>query len=264
MIRQNIFSETTAVALRTHPFSETSCIVTWFTAASGRISTVVKGAYRPKSGFLGQHDLFYTCDLVYYDRDSNGLNIAKEYSPLKTRHGIRQSWRSSVLASYAASMICDFPQHDPQSREIYDLLETLLDFINEHDAGLPVLFWFELQMLGALGMAPQLARCCRCSSPFQAGSSAIFSVADGGLSCSRCSPSTRHHSQIQLDTMAVLRNWQAASTPRAAHNTRFSPVQAEEVSSLLKSFIDFHVAFPQESRDIAVKLLRHSNKRITK
>ena len=42
------------IILRVRPLTETSLIVHWLTIEHGRISTVAKGAQRPKSGFRGK------------------------------------------------------------------------------------------------------------------------------------------------------------------------------------------------------------------
>ncbi len=270
MIRENTFSRAPAIALRTHQYSQTSNVITWLTADRGKVATIVKGAYRPKSEFLGQHDLFYTCELIYYSKERNGLHVAKEFSPLKTRPGMRDSWRSATLASYISCLLCDAAQQDQHSHELYDLAEMAFDFLDQHDASLQLLFWFELQFLAGLGVAPHLANCYRCGTKFESNKPVSFSVADGGLRCSSCmtsaSPTARGSSltSIQPDSLAVLRNWQNGQNPRLAHNTKCSAIQIGEISTLLKSFLDFHVDFQHESRDIAVKLLRSKNKRKSK
>lgn len=266
-VRENTFSSTTATVLRTYQYSQTSSVVIWLTPDRGRISTIVKGAYRPKSEFLGQHDLFYTCELIYYDRDTNGLHVAREFTPIKPRSGIRNSWRSAALASYIACLLCETVQNDPHSSEIYELANTILDFLDEHEASLELLFWFEMQFLGSHGFSPHLAACSRCGRRFESNKPVSFSVADGGLRCASCGHTSHTGGtgssplSIQPDTLAVLRNWQKSSGPRTAQNTKCSPAQAGEISALLKSFLEFHVAFQGESRNIAVKLLRVKKKR---
>lgn len=267
MIRENIFSETAATALRTHPYSRTSSVITWLTPERGRVSTIVKGSYRPKSEFLGQHDLFYTCELIYYDRERNGLHVAKEFTPVKARTGIRDRWRSATLASYVSGLLCESVQNDPHGHELYELANKAFDFLDENDANLQLLFWFEMQFLGMLGFAPHLANCSRCSEKFESGKPVSFSVSDGGLRCSSCGHTSSSTGRgpsplsVQPDTLAVLRNWQKSTGPQTAQNTKCSAAQIAEISSLLKSFLDFHVAFQGESRNIAVKLLRAKKKR---
>ena len=96
--------KTTALALRFYPFSNTSRIVAWLTPDQGRIATMVKGSQRPRSLFLGQYDLFYTCELLYHRRERGGLHIARECSPLKWREGLRRDWRAAAAASSWAWM----------------------------------------------------------------------------------------------------------------------------------------------------------------
>lgn len=269
MIRESTFSETVATALQTHHYSQTSSVITWLTADRGKVSTIVKGSYRPKSEFLGQHDLFYTCELIYYDRDRNGLHVAKEFSPINPRTGIRESWRAATLASYAACLLSEIQQNDPHSAEMYDLANSTFDYIDKNEASLQLLFWFELHFLRTLGFAPHLANCARCGKKFEQNKPAAFSVADGGLRCSACGhtsaatgkgPSPR---SIQPDTLALLRNWQKSNNPQMASNTRCNSIQIGEISALLRAFLEFHVDFQGESRNIAVQLLRTNKKRTT-
>ena len=57
-----------ATCLSIVPWSRTSHVVVWLTPA-GKVTTVAKGAVRPKSWLLGQYDLNYTCDILYYARE---------------------------------------------------------------------------------------------------------------------------------------------------------------------------------------------------
>jgi len=67
-----------AIVLRFNPFANTSRVVVWLTRDHGKLATLVKGAQRPKSPFLGQFDLFYTCELLFYARaDRQRAHIAR-------------------------------------------------------------------------------------------------------------------------------------------------------------------------------------------
>ena len=88
---------TDAICLRITPWSRTSHIVTWLTP-SGKVTTVVKGAVRPKSAFLGQYDLNYTCEIVHYLRGTGDLRPLREATPLKRRDTLRDDYRRLALA----------------------------------------------------------------------------------------------------------------------------------------------------------------------
>ena len=77
-----------AIALRMHPFGNTSRIVVWLTQTHGKLATLVKGSQRDRSGFLGQYDLFYTCEILFYAREQRNLHVLKECAPLDVRAAI--------------------------------------------------------------------------------------------------------------------------------------------------------------------------------
>ena len=79
---------TGAICLDIRPWSRTSHVVSWLTP-TGKVATVVKGAVRAKSQFLGQYDLNYTCDIIYYARAKGELHALRECVPLEMREGLR-------------------------------------------------------------------------------------------------------------------------------------------------------------------------------
>src|SRR5438445_6488303 len=96
---------TTGLILRTYPLTETSLIVHWLTPDAGRISTVAKGARRPKSPFRGKLDLFYLADFSFTRSRRSDLHALREVS-LRERHGIlRQDLGYLQQASYCAALI---------------------------------------------------------------------------------------------------------------------------------------------------------------
>ena len=65
--------KTNAIPLTITPFGNTSHIVQWLTRENGKISTIIKGAQRPKSGFWGQYDFFDTTELLFYAKNRDGV-----------------------------------------------------------------------------------------------------------------------------------------------------------------------------------------------
>ena len=73
-----MIESTHGIILRTRPLTETSLIVHWLTAESGRVATVAKGARRPKSPFAGKLDLFYVADFSFSRSRSSQLHTLRE------------------------------------------------------------------------------------------------------------------------------------------------------------------------------------------
>jgi DNA repair protein RecO len=119
--------KTVATVLDIRPWSRTSHVVTWLTAERGPVATVVKGAVRSKSAFLGQYDLFYTCELVYYVRAKGELHAIREVFPLELREHIRGNYRATALASYAAYLIKEHCPHNTEAGRWHGFLDGFLD-----------------------------------------------------------------------------------------------------------------------------------------
>lgn len=146
------------IALRIARFSRTSHVVTWLTEASGIVTTVVKGALRPKSFFLGQYDLYYSCDLVIYEEPSRETVPLRECTPIALREGLRLRWRHAALASYLCDLVYAVLQPQQAHPAVYALLSNTLDELN--DCPTPslttILLRFELQLLREIGLLPRL------------------------------------------------------------------------------------------------------------
>jgi DNA repair protein RecO len=158
---------TQAIALQIRPWSKTSHVVTWLTPDHGRVVTSVKGACRPKSAFLGQYDLFYTCDLLFYRRDHEGLHAIRECAPVALRERLRSDWRSAVAAAYLADLTARVSVGHHETGELFALLSGSLDLLDS-SPGWParsLVLWYETHVLRLLGVLPDLAVCPLCHPP---------------------------------------------------------------------------------------------------
>ena len=149
-----------AICLRIIPWSQTSHVTQWLTP-SGRIATVVKGAVRPKSAFLGQYDLNYTCEIIYYARAKGELHALRECVPVNLRENLRSDFRALTLADYYRGIVSDLAPSGPESEAWFDLLARSLDILADAEAVrstslLARLLEFELQVLNLAGLSPEL------------------------------------------------------------------------------------------------------------
>ena len=118
--------KTQGIVLAVHPWSRTSHVVTWLTPDHGPVTTLVKGAVRAKSAFLGQYDLFYTCDLLYYARATADLHALREVTPRTFRENLRGRWRETALAGYAAGLVKDLAPANAEATAWFSFLDSLL------------------------------------------------------------------------------------------------------------------------------------------
>ena len=150
-----MIEKTTGIVLRVVPFSRTSHVVVWFTPDFGKITTLVKGSQRVKSAFLGQYDLYYTCELLFYSRDRSGVHIIRECSPVDGRTPLRHDWRAAVCASYSCDLVARMAPPNESCPQFFSLLETSLNFLCAGAAPRSFVSWFELRAMEAAGFSPR-------------------------------------------------------------------------------------------------------------
>lgn len=265
--------KTQAIALRIAPFGETSRIVTWLTADHGRLTTIIKGSQRRKSRFLGQYDLFYTCELLFYLRLHQGVHIVKECSPLKTRVALRSRWRAAACASYFAHLAGRIsPPYAPHP-ELFRLLDKALDAFAEERQIEACLCWFELKTMAAMGLAPQLLACLQCRRRLDGrasvsgrggtddsgghGRRVFFSHAGGGVLCGVCAGARGAAAEpLAPDVLGLLRFWQASRSWSSARIARCAPRQLEAVARLLGLLLRYHLEVAPIPRDLALEVMR--------
>lgn len=160
-----------AICIDIHPYSRTSHIVNWITE-KGIISTLVKGAVRPKSQFLGQYDLNYTCDIIYYSTSKSDLHPLKECQPIKTRDFLRVNYKRLVCASYFRAIVSRMCPYGDEARNWLNLLTSSLNSL-ETTYNLESLLKFDLNALKLSGIMPDFRY------PNENSESALFSLEYG-------------------------------------------------------------------------------------
>ena len=245
-----------AIVLSVQRFSETSHLVTWLAEDGEKLVTLVKGACRPKSLFLGQYDFFQTCELVFYRKERHGLHIAKECASLAARNGLRSDWRAFACASYLCGLVADIAFPGSTQVALYDHVADTLDHLCSRGTTPELPLWFELHIQGILGWPPRFHQCVVCGKAHAAEErTARLSVALGGVLCSACLPdSSEAVESMRADVLAILRRWQADPSPRAAYTTRCSLQQLLVCRTILGRFLHYHMELMPEGRRIALEM----------
>ncbi len=145
---------TTGLILRTRPLTESSLIVSWLCPDLGRISTVAKGARRPKSSFRGKLDLFYEADFSFSRSRRSELHNLREVRLHQTHEGLRRDLDKLQQVAYAAALVDRSTETETPIPEVYGLMKQFVSHINQHSWRSESVVWFELKFLATLGLQP--------------------------------------------------------------------------------------------------------------
>jgi len=235
-----------ALVLRWYPVTDTSRIVVWFTRRHGKISTLIKGSQRPKSWVLGQYDLFYTCELLFYRFAREDLHNFKECSPLKRRSALRQNWRGCAAASCITDLLLRVTPPGAVSEALYDLTSRSLDLCTRPDPSPALLFWYELHLLRELGLAPDLGGSLLPDAQFAYEEGRVLPIQQ---------VRSPHASAISGGAWALLRRLLEEEDPANLSRIRLLPEQIREISRHLERFTTWHLDHPVPARALALDLM---------
>lgn len=140
--------------LHSYPYKETSLIVELFTRDFGRLTTIAKGARRPRSAMRGMLQLFQPLEAAWSGK-----------TDIKTLHSL--DWVGGLLMLKGEALMCGFylnelfmrllPREDPHEALFAYYQQTLKQLANTHDYA-SVLRRFELKLLQELGYAVPLLK----------------------------------------------------------------------------------------------------------
>jgi DNA repair protein RecO (recombination protein O) len=144
------------IILRVRPLTDTSLIVHWITPHLGRISTVAKGARRPKSPFAGKLDLFFEAQFSFQRSRRSELHALREVQVSNPHQKLRTNFALLHQASYFTVLIEQSTERETPIPEIHALLGDYLRHLPLDDRIPEAMFLFEFQLLSLLGMAPEM------------------------------------------------------------------------------------------------------------
>jgi DNA repair protein RecO (recombination protein O) len=237
-----------AIALRIHPFGNTSRIVVWLSRTHGKLAALVKGSQRENGPFLGQYDLFYTCELLFYAREHRNLHILKECYPLEMRPAFRTDWRACAAASYAAGALDRAMPFGPAPAGLFNLLSGSLDRLAARTPGPAFLPRFELLLLQELGLAPGWDACAKCRTDLHGGTPVRLDVTHGAVLCEACAAG--RGSAMSAAALQAIRQMRDGNLPPALPQRVF-----REVRAVMGGLLEHQADFSPESREIAFQIL---------
>ena len=142
--------QTEAILIRKRNWSDTSLIVTWFTAAHGKQTTIAKAARRAGSSFAGCLDLFHRAEIGFVASRKSQIHTLREVRVLEAFDSITAA--NLFLCGYFAELIDLVTEPGEPVPEIYDLLQRAVRHLKSQPASLRALDFFEGELCRHLGI----------------------------------------------------------------------------------------------------------------
>jgi DNA repair protein RecO (recombination protein O) len=171
------------IILRVRPLTETSLIIVWLAREQGLLSTVAKGARRPKSTFIGKLDLHYAAHFTFQRSRRSDLHNLREVQLDATHERLRHDLGWLNQAAYAGALIEHTSERETPLPEQYELLLEFLRELPKTPPAAATIFRLEIKLFELLGISPDLKR-ARLSPVSEAIIAHLYNVARSSINVS--------------------------------------------------------------------------------
>jgi DNA repair protein RecO (recombination protein O) len=200
--------KTTGIVLRVIAFSETSCIVTLFTREFGKITTMAKGARRPKSPFEAALDVLAICRIVFLDKSSGAMGLLTEAKLERRFRSATRNLNQLYAGYYVVELLNTLNDEGDPHPDLFDYAVATISQIDSnetHEDQLnEILLRFELKTLELLGHLPMLTKCVGCGREKTTLTRVSFGLNLGGIVCQSCRRGESNIISLSADGLQLL------------------------------------------------------------
>ncbi|MCZ7587206.1 MAG: DNA repair protein RecO [Deltaproteobacteria bacterium] len=241
------------MVVRLIAYRESDRVVKLVTPDGGLVSAIVPGARRSVKRFSNVFDIGNRI-LVRVAVRKRGMARVEAGKLLDGYWPLSQSAAGVAALEHVVELARRFSAEDHAEPEIYRLSVAALEDLAAHGVRPRVLRTFELRLLGAAGLAPNLEHCVVCKKAARENAAARYSVARFGIVCSACTPG-RELTELSAATRAWMRETQSA--PFGELFTIPAPAGAvEPLADLLPRQVEYHLGAPLKALRYARRLVK--------
>ena len=234
------------IILSVSDYKESSKIINLYTKEHGLIGLIAKGAKGLKSN-LRATTLPYTYGYFYIYYKENKLSLLTQVDVIDNFINIRQDIK---LISYMA-YICDLTyqvvkQND--ATEIFDMLISALNKINNNLDPLIITNIIELKYLDYLGISLNLTSCIKCGSIKDI---VTIDGDEGGYICKNC-----HTNEVNQKAIKMIRMYYLVDI-NSITSIKVSDVVSKEINEFINSYYDRYSGLYLKSKDFLNSIINN-------
>lgn len=241
---------TPAIVLRTVDYGDADRVVTLYTRDAGKLSALARGARKSVKRFGAGLGLFGVGEAVLHDRPDAELSGLERFDGARGFPSLMADVAKVAHGGYACELVRELtPPRQPEPA-LFELLVTFFAALEAGPARAETLRIFELGLLDALGLRPELERCVACGREALDGAGDVLDVRRGGVVCGHCHG---HGRPLADEVRRALCAAQARSLGEAP-SFALSPAVNGGCREALAAIIADHVGRPLKSLAFIAKL----------
>ena len=224
-----------ALVLKSVPLGEADLLVTLFTKEAGKVRAVAKGARRSTAKLVGHLEPLTVTRLAL--SRGRSLDVISQAETLENFTPLKTNLTAVTRGLQVAELVDGFGSEASPNEPLYHLALTTLAAIGQApDDELPLLH-FQLHLLTASGLMPELFNCVECRRDIEPDRHR-YSADGGGVFCPDCTPPQAGLRPLSLRALKVLR---LLSRSHAANLPTLSldPALTQELKATLTGTVQY-------------------------
>jgi DNA repair protein RecO (recombination protein O) len=230
--------------LRSTDYGETNKIVTLLTSKYGKMAVLAKGANKPKSRLAAVAQPFCHGDWLFYGGTS-GMPSVSQADVVSSFRGIREDIYQSAYAACMAELTDRILVDREPYTGVFPLLLHVFQALNDGKDGEVLLRLFEMKMLYAAGIQPDLDHCANCGR--QISDSVRFSVRYAGALCPDCHDADAYAVWMKPAAFKLLKLFQKIDPSRLGTINVHEDVK-QQLDKITRQYLEEHGGFYLKSR----------------
>jgi len=227
--------QTESIIIKKTRLGEADSILTLYTPDLGKIQGFARSLRKPRSKLAGHLELL-THSLVSFARGKNldtitGSQTINSFLPLKS------DLQLTSYALYAIELVDQFTADHIENRPLFRLLLETMEQLCQAGDNEPVLRYFELHLLNAVGYRPQLQQCVVCHQPLEPVINSFCSSA-GGMLCPNCCQSQPLTQPLSVNALKVLRLLQSSDYTTVSR-LKINAQLSHELESIMRDYLKY-------------------------
>ena len=244
--------KTEAIVLNRRDFRETSLIANFYTRDFGKMSGILKGIKKEPVKFASTLELFSYNDIIFYKKRNSSLHLVSQCDMRDNFSLIRENLFKISLGSLMMELIDVIMPQEDKNEDVFNLAVTVLKELETNNNPDKIMTIFKIKILALSGFKPHLDSCVSCGLKIISPSK--FSIALGGLLCSRCNNKDIRARSIFRGTVASIL-YVENNDIKNTLNLGINPQIKKELDLILNSFLNFHLEKEFKSQKVLNKLI---------
>lgn len=143
---------TKAVILRVIDFQESSKILTVLSKEHGKIALIAKGAKKPKNKLSGILEIGAVLDVVYYYKQSRGVQTLTEASVYYSHHSFRTDLQKTAILYATLELIAQIVHEHEVNEPVFGFVTTFIRWLGNSEETYPSVFaYVQIRLADIIG-----------------------------------------------------------------------------------------------------------------